>query len=88
MYNMSTLDGITRIFLTALWPAIFVSIGGPISWVGVIAVYFLVTGLGGYCPVYRMLGISTLEDPEVNSHDIHDNGSEISVRPNSMKSAA
>ena len=88
MYNMSTMDGIARIFLTGIWGAIFGAMGGYVAFIGVFAVYFLVTGLGGYCPIYKMMGISTASDPEINSHDTHGHGKEVHMTSNSMKSAA
>lgn len=60
--NLSWLDGILRI----MGAAIFGAICGINGWyIGVLAVYPLVTGLGGWCPLYAAMGVSTaLPDPD------------------------
>jgi Protein of unknown function (DUF2892) len=65
MYNMNILDGIIRMFIGSIIGAVFGAFG---MWLGLIAPFFIVTGLGGYCPIYHLLGWSTVEDPETNAH--------------------
>ena len=65
MYNMSILDGILRMIIGSIIGGIC---GAYELWIGLTAPYFIVTGLGGYCPLYHLLGWSTLEDPETNAH--------------------
>lgn len=66
MYNMSVLDGILRIILGSIIGGVFAALG--VLWLAFPAPILIVTGLGGYCPLYHALGWSTLEDPETNSH--------------------
>lgn len=66
MYNMSVLDGILRIILGSVVGGLFA--GLDMLWLATPAPYLIVTGLGGYCPIYHLLGWSTLQDPETNSH--------------------
>ncbi len=62
--NLSILDTIIRIFIGMVIGAVF----GSMGWIiGVIAVYPIVTGLGGYDPIYHYLGYSTrTEHPDVS----------------------
>lgn len=55
--NEGMLDRGIRIAIgLALLALVFV---GPKSWYGIIGVIPLVTGLTGFCPLYRVLGIRT-----------------------------
>ena len=55
--NEGTLDRVVRVALgVALLALVFV---GPQTWLGLVGVVPLVTGLVGYCPLYRVLGLST-----------------------------
>ena len=55
--NEGTIDRVVRVALgVALLALVFV---GPQTWLGLIGVVPLVTGLVGYCPLYRVLGLST-----------------------------
>jgi len=55
--NEGTIDRVVRIILgLALLSLVFV---GPHTWIGLIGVVPLVTGLVGFCPLYRMLGLRT-----------------------------
>lgn len=55
--NEGSMDRITRILLgMVLLALVFV---GPKTWIGVIGLVPLATGLAGYCPLYRLAGIRT-----------------------------
>lgn len=64
--NLSIFDTILRIFITCLWAGIFGALG---SFVGVFAVYFLVTGLAGWDPVYQSMGWNTRQ-PDSEDHHV------------------
>ncbi len=36
---------------------------GPKTWLGLVGIVPLITGLAGYCPLYRVLGIKTCPAP-------------------------
>ena len=56
-HNEGTLDRTLRVVLgLALLSLVFV---GPQTWLGFIGVVPLITGLLGFCPLYRLLGINT-----------------------------
>jgi hypothetical protein len=56
-HNERTIDRAIRVVLgLALLSLIFV---GPHTWLGLVGVVPLVTGFVGFCPLYRVLGIST-----------------------------
>ncbi|MGR3761827.1 YgaP family membrane protein [Roseobacteraceae bacterium NS-SX3] len=55
--NEGTLDRILRIILgLVLLSLVF---AGPQTYWGLIGLVPLLTGLAGYCPLYRLLGLST-----------------------------
>ncbi len=55
--NEGTLDRAVRIALgLALLTMVFV---GPQTWLGWVGVIPLVTGLVGFCPLYRVFGVRT-----------------------------
>lgn len=55
--NEGSLDRFVRVMLgLVLLALVFV---GPKTWVGYIGVVPLVTGLVGFCPLYRLVGIRT-----------------------------
>jgi DUF2892 family protein len=55
--NEGNLDRILRIILgVVLLALVFVGPQTPWGWVGIIP---LATGLVGFCPIYRILGLST-----------------------------
>jgi len=55
--NEGMLDRIVRVVLgTALLALVFV---GPQTWLGLVGIVPLVTGLVGFCPLYRLVGLST-----------------------------
>jgi hypothetical protein len=56
-HNEGTIDRTVRTALgLALLGTVFV---GPQSWLGLIGLVPLATGLFGFCPLYRLVGIST-----------------------------
>jgi len=55
--NVGGIDKILRIALGAALILWTLFLGGPLwAWVGVVA---LATGLLGWCPLYRLLGLNT-----------------------------
>ena len=55
--NEGTLDRVVRVVVgLALLALYFV---GPQTWLGLVGIVPLVTGLVGYCPLYRLVGVST-----------------------------
>ena len=55
--NEGTLDRVIRVVLgLALLALVFV---GPKTWIGLIGVVPLLTGVVGFCPVYRLFGLKT-----------------------------
>ncbi len=62
--NLSSADRIVRVF-AAIGIAAFILTGtltGVSAWIlGVIAVVFVLTSFVGLCPLYLMLGLSTLK---------------------------
>jgi hypothetical protein len=60
--NMAILDRILRVVLVALVAVLyFVGVLSPVLAIvlGVVALVLLLTSLVGFCPLYRLLGIST-----------------------------
>jgi len=58
--NEGTLDRALRIILgLALIAGFFLNGGGGWSWLYLIGIVPLVTGLVGWCPIYRIFGMST-----------------------------
>ncbi len=55
--NEGTLDRVVRVVLGAALLALFFV--GPQTWLGLVGVIPLLTGLVGFCPLYRLLGLST-----------------------------
>ena len=60
--NMAILDRILRVVLVALVAVLYFSgVLSPVLAIvlGILAVVFLLTSIVGWCPIYRLLGIST-----------------------------
>lgn len=56
-HNEGTIDRVIRVVLgLALLSLVFV---GPHTLLGLVGLVPLVTGLVGFCPLYRVLGVST-----------------------------
>lgn len=63
--NMGTIDRVIRIVIAVAIAAIYFSgnISGTVAIVlGVIAVIFLLTSLIGFCPIYKVVGLSTRKE--------------------------
>jgi membrane protein implicated in regulation of membrane protease activity len=57
LLNEGTVDRVVRVVIgLALLAMVFV---GPHTWLGWLGVIPLVTGLVGFCPLYRLMGIRT-----------------------------
>ena len=61
--NVSAVDRTLRIIVGLALCAAFFLLEDPIRWVGVIGLVPLVTGFVGWCPAYRLFGISTCAVP-------------------------
>ncbi len=58
--NVGPVDRIIRIVLAIAFAYGAVALSGAWVWVlGVLAAVALITGLTGFCPLYRLLGINT-----------------------------
>lgn len=56
--NEGSIDRTARVLLgLALLALVFV---GPRTWLGLVGLVPLITGIVGYCPLYRLLGIRTV----------------------------
>jgi hypothetical protein len=57
MINAGTIDRVLRVIVGAgLISLVFVGPHTPLGWIGVVPV---ATGVFGFCPLYRVLGIKT-----------------------------
>ncbi len=57
MVNENTVDRVIRVIVGVILIAlVFVGPKTPWGWIGLIP---LVTGLVGFCPIYKLLGLST-----------------------------
>lgn len=67
--NVGTVEGAVRIILgVALVSLVFVGPQTPWGWLGLILV---ATGVAGWCPINRLIGLDTcshLEDPTSKDH--------------------
>lgn len=55
--NEGTLDRVVRVVLGVVLLALFFV--GPRTWLGLVGIVPLVTGVVGFCPLYRLLRTST-----------------------------
>ncbi|MDD5337162.1 MAG: DUF2892 domain-containing protein [Candidatus ainarchaeum sp.] len=66
--NMSDIDGGVRVVLGIILALVYtgtlgISVTYPLSWVVLaLAVVLLLTGIFGFCPLYKLLGISTAKN--------------------------
>ncbi len=61
--NEGTLDRIIRVVLGVALGAAFAAgaVAGPLGYVAlIVAALLVVTGLAGFCPLYRVLGLRTI----------------------------
>jgi hypothetical protein len=56
-HNESTIDRVLRVALGLVLLSLVVV--GPKTWFGLVGLVPLLTGLVGFCPLYRLLGVST-----------------------------
>lgn len=72
--NMGMIDRIVRMFLAVVVPVLY--LGGGITGIaavllGIVAVFFLATSFTGFCPVYKLLGIASLEKGDEHYAEYH-----------------
>ena len=60
--NVGFIDKVVR-FVVAAALAVFglLNLSTGLWWIGLIAIVPLVTGLAGYCPIWHLTGIKTIE---------------------------
>ncbi|MDO5731779.1 YgaP family membrane protein [Corynebacterium sphenisci] len=62
--NESTADRAVRAIAGVILLILALTVAGPWNWVlGVIGAVLLLTGAVGFCPLYRILGVSTCPAP-------------------------
>lgn len=67
--NLSEMDSGARIIIGIILAVIYTGYAGiplsyPLNWALLaLAVVMLVTGILGFCPIYKALGMSTVEKP-------------------------
>lgn len=57
--NVGTVERVVRFVVGAGLLAFFIFGTGDIRWLGLIGLVFIGTALAGWCPAYRLLGMST-----------------------------
>ena len=57
--NVGTADRIVRVLLAILLFSLLLVLDGPARFLGLIGLVPLLTGLAGFCPLYRVFGLST-----------------------------
>lgn len=57
--NVNGVDAVIRIILGVVLVVLMFTIEGPIRWIGLLGVIFIVTAFVRFCPIYRIFGIST-----------------------------
>ena len=62
MTNEGTLDRLIRIVIGVA--LLSLTVAGPKSMLGLIGVVPVVTGLVGFCPLYRLVGVRTCPMPQ------------------------
>lgn len=55
--NEGSVDRVARVLLGSLLLSLFFF--GPHTWLGLLGIIPLLTGVVGFCPLYRVLGVST-----------------------------
>lgn len=55
--NEGSIDRVVRLLLGSFLLSLFFF--GPRTWLGLFGIVPLVTGIVGFCPIYRVLGLST-----------------------------
>jgi hypothetical protein len=62
MTNEATLDRIIRVVIGIA--LLSLTVAGPKTMIGLVGIVPIVTGLVGFCPLYRLMGISTCPVPQ------------------------
>ena len=57
--NVGQLDRWIRIILGIAVLSLLVFLSGPIRWIGLVGLVFIITGIVGYCPIYGLFKIRT-----------------------------
>ena len=57
--NDGQLDRWIRIILGLAVLSLLVFLSGPIRWIGLVGLVFIITGIVGYCPIYGLFKIRT-----------------------------
>jgi hypothetical protein len=57
--NVGNWDRVVRVVLGIGLLSLLFVLNGTVRWLGLIGVVPLVTGLFGFCPLYRLVGLST-----------------------------
>jgi len=62
--NENNIDRIVRVILGVILLAVAIfSLQGTVAWIlGIIGGIVLVTGITGFCLIYKLIGVSTLQD--------------------------
>ena len=55
--NVGSIDRVARVLLGSLLLSLVFF--GPHTWLGLLGIVPLVTGVVGFCPLYRVFGVST-----------------------------
>jgi len=72
--NMGLIDRLLRAAIAAAVVVLYLAgqlTGTAAVILGVLSVIFLGTSIAGFCPVYKVLGISTLKDEAPGEHHGH-----------------
>jgi hypothetical protein len=62
MTNEATLDRIIRVVIGIA--LLSLTVAGPKTMIGLVGIVPIVTGLVGFCPLYRLMGVSTCPVPQ------------------------
>ena len=57
--NMGQLDRIIRIVLGIVLIALFFILDGPLRWISLLGLVFIITAIIQFCPLYLPFGINT-----------------------------
>ncbi|MEQ9333730.1 DUF2892 domain-containing protein [Thalassobaculum sp.] len=57
--NVGTVDRVLRVVAGAALLAVALLVAHPYAWLGWIGVIPILTGILGFCPAYRLIGLST-----------------------------
>ncbi|MEQ8817267.1 MAG: DUF2892 domain-containing protein [Thalassobaculum sp.] len=57
--NVGTVDRVLRVVAGAALLAVALLVAHPYAWLGWIGVIPILTGVLGFCPAYRLIGLST-----------------------------